>query len=300
MADIALDVDALGHDRSRYAGLLAQAQQQIAAWNERADHLHQTVDGLDRLLAMATDDPARDGGTPRGRAQSPGAATPAAGTSAPPAPGPGPDAPGAPVNSPLAATAGRGPRPRRTSPTGPGRAPSTAAEPAATGPATARSSGASKRTDALRLVLEADPERSWALAELLDALGARGLLPASRRPEEGVRISLKRLAERGGAVRTEDGRWHAGGAHAQAGESPLPSTPLPGPTSNPGTAADHEAAPVPGPAPSAAPELAPLDARPEPSSTNVPEPTVTSPAKPALPPRPASFGRPVGATITEL
>src|SRR5207253_2620 len=39
----------------------------------------------------------------------------------------------------------------------------------------------------------------------------RGWLPLSRRPEEGVRISLKRLVERGGATRTEDGRWQAAG-----------------------------------------------------------------------------------------
>jgi hypothetical protein len=137
---------------------------------------------------------------------------------------------------------------------------------------------APKGTDALRLVLASDPERTWSLAELLEVLGSRGWLPTSRRPEEGVRISLKRLAERGGATRTDDGRWRLASREASPAEGALDGPPWP----------PAEEPPMPT-APAA--QAAPAEEQPPP-----PEP----PEPPPLAYRPASYGRPVGGTVTEL
>lgn len=193
MADIALDADALRRDRQRYADLLDQAEQQIVAWNERAAHLQQAVDAFEHLLALADDDPTLDGGVPR---RQPG------GRGRPPPPAAPATAPGQASPATVAA--------RPTVP-----APVTPAAPEPVDPPEAE---APRGTDALRLVFESDVDRTWTLAELIAALGSRGWLPSSRRPEEGVRISLKRLAERGGAMRTDDGRWRLAGV-----DGPSPS-----------------------------------------------------------------------------
>ena len=214
MADDALDTGSLRRDRDRYHGFLLQAEQQLANCNERIQQLHQAIEALDRLLALTADGP--DAGVPPAREAPNGAAGPAQG-----------DGSGREPQED-AALADPAPR-RRAAPKRRSRsaapataAPSATATPAAPDPVeppgvpTPRSAAATrpaaagdppKGTDALRLVLESEPTRTWSLAELLDALGARGWLPSSRRPEEGVRISLKRLAERGGAVRVADGRW---------------------------------------------------------------------------------------------
>lgn len=277
MADIALDADGLRRDRQRYSGLLAQAEQQIAAWNERADHLQQAIEGLDRLLALSDDDPARDGGVPRGPVLGRGVAP----LQAPEAPAPTP-APPRPASEPPARRA-RPPKKKGSAPSAarPVPAPRSAPAPTATAtpaapdpvqPPASPAADAPKGTDALRIVFESDPQRSWSLADLIGALGARGWLPTSRRPEEGARISLKRLAERGAAVRTDDGRWRLAGDDGSTSEA----SPHAGPPNGPPPPAE-----VTGP-----------------GSTVAPEPE-RAPG-PAPLPRPAGFGRPVGGTVTEL
>jgi hypothetical protein len=272
VADIALDADGLRRDRQRYAGLLEQAEQQIAAWNERADHLQQAIDGLDHLLALAGDDPARDGGVPRRPVPGRGAPSPAAAGGTPErapeaaAPAPGPSRKAAVAKKP--AKAKKAPTAKPPPPL------ATPAAPEPVGPPATAEAEVPKGTDALRLVFEGEPDRAWSLAELIDALGARGWLPTSRRPEEGARISLKRLAERGRAVRTEDGRWRL----APPGQDAVEPAPEPGrgptwPSAEPPTADDEPAAEV---APASRAALVPP------------------------PPPSASFGRPVGGTVTEL
>lgn len=281
MADIALDADGLRRDRQRYHALLEQAELQIAAWNERADHLQQAIDGLDRLLALSGDDPAQDGGVPRGRASSRGVPTlpeaapaPAPTTEAgPTVKKPAPDRADKPkVKVKAAAAKKAAARPAAATPPPP---PPTA-EPVA--PPAGSVAESPKGTDALRVVFESTPERTWSLAELIDALGTRGWLPTSRRPEEGVRISLKRLAERGGVVRTDDGRWRL--ATAEAGAASDPEAPWP--------PADPPPAPD-APAAQAAPAVEQANPAPPVRATPVPPPN-----------RPASYGRPVGGTVTEV
>jgi len=279
VADIALDADGLRRDRQRYADLLEQAEQQIGAWNERADHLQQALDGLDHLLALDADD-AQDGGVPRSRGAGrrvPPSVAPASAVAPAPEAAPGtaafpPARKAAPERSARVASArkaaARPPAAKQAPP------PSTPAAPEPVGPPAAGAAEAPKGTDALRTVFEGAPERTWSLAELIEALGSRGWLPTSKRPEEGVRISLKRLAERGGVVRTDDGRWQlAAGAGAGGGSGSWPPA---------------EAPPAPdAPAAAAAPaaEQAPAE----------PPPTPPSPA-----PEPAPVGRPVGGTVTEI
>jgi hypothetical protein len=267
VADIELDAGALRRDRDRYARLLDQAEKQVAAWSERAGHLQQAVEGLDRLVALAGDDAARDAGGARA-----------------PRPGRKPPAPAEATAPPTEATTSEGPR--RAAKAGPAKkaaaqAPPPTATPAAPEPVeppAAPAADAPKGTDALRLVLESDPGRSWSLAELLEVLGSRGWLPTSRRPEEGVRISLKRLAERGGATRTGDGRWRL-----TSKEAPPAEAGSDGPTWPPA-----EDPPAPNaPAAQAAP------AEEQPASPEPPEP-------PPLAYRSASFGLPVGGTVTEV
>ena len=278
MPDIDLDADGLRRDRQRYFGLLEQAEQQIAAWNERADHLQQAIDGLDRLLALAGDDPAQDGGTPRGPVLGRGVAPLAATEAAPAAP---------PAADPPARRPAGEKAPKKAS----GRAaakkpppPATPAAPEPVEPPAAAPAETPRGTDALRLVFESEAGRTWSLGELIDALGAKGWLPTSRRPEEGVRISLKRLAERGRVVRTDDGEWRlTGSAEAEAPEATEP------PESAETLWPESDAPPTPAdPAPEAVPPVG------EPGP-----PAVASRPNPSPPP-PASFGRPVGGTITEL
>jgi hypothetical protein len=279
VADIALDADALRRDRQRYAGLLEQAELQIAAWNERADHLQQAIDGLDRLLALAGDDAARDGGFPRGRSTARRAPVQGAVAAAPAplasdAPASKPARPGRATKAAPAKKAGR--------PAVAGKPPSPVATPAAPEPVeppTTADGEAPKGTDALRVVFESDPQRAWSLAELIDALGERGWLPTSRRPEEGARISLKRLAERGGVARTDDGRW-------RLAEPGAPS---------PEAGSDEENWPEA--EPPLAPDAPAADAAP---AAEEPGASVPPPANPVPEPRPASYGRPVGGTVTEL
>lgn len=270
MADHALDAEVLRRDRQRYQGLVEQAEGQIAAWQERAGLLQQAVEGFDRLLALAGNDPARDSSLPPGPAQSDDDAFSST-------------EPGSTPPTPTRKAA-----PKRVAPRSAKKAPPPTANPAAPDPieAPAAASGdpeAPKGTEALRLVLESEPARSWALPDLLDALSTKGWLPTSRRPEEGVRISLKRLTERGGAVRTDDGRWQAPGSAETA----------------PAEAATGAAS---GTWPSAMPPdrgvvAAPaVDAAPAAEETNV----GPDPQPPPSPPLPVSFGRPVGGTVTEL
>ena len=274
MADIALDAEALRRDRQRYQRLLDQVDQQIAAWNERAEHLRTTIGGLDQLLALAGGDgpaqvaPVRRGGR-----------SPAAGSGAEAA-----DAADAAETAERGKTApARRARPKGQG-TGAGGAPPPQATPAAPEPVEPPASSAAdapRGTDALRLVLEGDPQRAWALPDLLEALGTRGWLPTSRRPEEGIRISLKRLVERGGAERTDDGRWRLAGAAASAEPEPEEE---PWPEAEPPLAPDAPAA-----------EAAPASTAEEPQ-----RPPAPAPPPPRPPARPASFGRPVGGTVTEL
>ena len=258
MVDIALDAVALGRDRQRYADLLDQAERQIAAWNERADHLRRAVDAFDHLLILAGDDPARDGGV---RQVGGGAAEPSAAASAtPPAAVSERPAPSAALEPPA-------PTPRPV----PEGAPPT---PAAPEPVDLPEAEAPRGTDALRLVFESDVDRTWTLAELIAALDSRGWLPTSRRPEEGVRISLKRLAERGGAMRTDDGRWRLAGA-----DGPDPSgVEVPGVWPR---AADPPSATAP------AAHAAPASAQ-----------SGAEPAAPDAGPLPAPVGPAAGGTIT--
>jgi hypothetical protein len=90
---------------------------------------------------------------------------------------------------------------------------------------------APKGTEAVRQVLGEDPSRSFNLAELQAELEARRWLAPSRRPEELVRINLKRLAERGGAVRNDDGTWRA--ASGPAPEAAPEPDPEPDPAAAP-------------------------------------------------------------------
>lgn len=282
MPDIALDADGLRRDRQRYHGLLEQAEQQIAAWNERADHLQQAIEGLDRLLALAGDDPAQDGGVPRGRAPgrgvapltgSEGAAT--APVSERPSRAPAADKPKAPKS---AAAKKAAPRPAPAKPSAPPPT-ATPAAPEPVEPPASSAPEAPKGTDALRAVFESAPDGVWSLAELIDALEARGWLPTSRRPEEGVRISLKRLAERGGVVRTDDGRWRLAA------------------TQEPEGAEEGEEAPRwPSAEPPPAPEAPKAHAEPAAEQAE-PEPP---PPPGEEPPHSTSFGLPVGGTVTEL
>lgn len=254
MAD-ALDTEALRRDRQRYQGLLEQVKQQIATWNERAEHLQTIIGGLDHLLAPAGGDGAESAG-----AATPSRRYPTAG----PAEGPAP-APGRAAGFEATAHAAWAPPPAATP-----------AAPEPVEPPSGSTADAPRGTDAVRLVLEGEPHRAWSLPELLEALGARGWLPTSRRPEEGVRISLKRLAERGGAIRTDDARWRL--------TEKVPPTPEPEgderwPDADPpraGDAPDAEAGPAAG------------------------EPSRPAPPAPPPVPRPASFARPVGGTVTEL
>jgi len=228
VADIALDADAMRRDRQRYESLLEQAERQRAAWNDRADHLRQVIDGLARLVGG---DPACD----------------------------------AVPSSPMTHEP-RPPRPARRTIRKDAVSTSAGLEQAEESAAAA----APKGTDALRLVLESEPGRTWSLAELIEALRTRGWLPTSRRPEEGARISLKRLAERGAAIRTEDGHWRLAGADERLAESGRADPP---------------------------PVVAETGPAPEQPHT---EPPLT-PAPPAVPPpRPGAFRLPVGATVTEL
>lgn len=261
MADPVLDVDVLGRDRQRYAALLQQAHQQVATWKERAEHLQHALDALGALLDLA-------GGEGAG---------PAATT----APRPG-SSEGASREKAAPTTPGR-----RRAPTAAGAPPPTAT-PAAPDPVEppARPPADPRGTDALRLVLESEPRRTWALSELIDALNARGWLTSSRRPEEGVRISMKRLVERGGAVRTGDGRWHLPGAEPSQADGP--AEPMPG--DEPAHQADLW--------PEADPPVAP--GAPSAEAAPAADPPAAPPAPPPARPRPASFGRPVGATVTEL
>lgn len=268
MADIALDADALRRDRQRYQRLLDQVEQQVAAWNERAEHLRTTIGGLDHLLELAA-----DGG--------PAQLVPAsrAGRSSVGGPGPAPG-PAATVTTPRRAKPRTQPNGRAKAAGDPPPATATPAAPEPVEPTGAPAADAPRGTDALRIVLESEPQRTWALPDLLEALGTRGWLPTSRRPEEGVRISLKRLVERGGAERLDDGRWRRAGA---PGPEPAPRDPADDPADDP--AADPAAV-----WPEADPPLAPAPAAEEPPP----------PAPPPPRPRPASFGRPVGGTVTEL
>ena len=258
MADDALDAEALRRDRQRYDGFLVHTEQQLAAGHERIEHLQQAIEALDRLLALAEGSRAA-ASAPKGT-----------GASLPPGADP-PPPPAARKRKASRASAPRAPS-RTTTPAAPVDPPPAA--PSASGPAErdAAAADAPKGTDALRTLFDSEPSRTWSLSELLDALGSRGWLPASRRPEEGVRISLKRLVERGGAARTDDGRWTA----RSEGEAPAaPST-------------DERWPPAEEPDPAvlkatAAPEAAPPPPPPPPSA-----------------PRAASFGLPVGSTVTEL
>lgn len=283
MADHALDTDALRRDRDRYQGLVDQAESQIVALQEQADLLQQAVEGFDRLLALAGQDVTADGGATRGPVE--GRSVPAL---APPAPTPAP----APARK-ASATKKAAPRAPKKAPPPPTSNPAAPepVEPPAAGHASSTSAPrqspdpeAPKGTEALRLVLESDPARSWALVDLLDALSEKGWLPTSRRPEEGVRISLKRLTERGGATRTEDGRWRAPGST----DGGLPAADDAGGTWPP--ADEPDLAVVAAPAADAAPAAEEADEAPEAEPAPRPPP-------PALP---VSFGRPVGGTITEL
>lgn len=253
MADIALDAEALRRDRQRYQRLLEQVQQEIATWNERAEHLQTTIGGLDQLLALVGDDGS-------GRAAR---------------------TPDDPTTERSTASAKKAKLRAKAQAAGdPPPATATPAAPDPVEPPAGSATEVPRGTDALRLVLEGDPERSWSLPELLEALGARGWLPTSRRPEEGVRISLKRLVERGGADRTDDGRWRLAGA------APPAPDPQPGPEER-----WPEAEPPLAPSAPAA-EAAPAAEEPPP----VPPP----PPRPSPPTsRPAPFGRPVGGTVTE-
>ncbi len=293
MADHALDADVLRRDRQRYQGLVEQTEGQIAALRERADLLQQAVDGFDRLLALAGNEPPRDGGAAQETIRSRRVTSPPA-EGADPTPAPSRRAE---PKKPAARSAKQAPPPPTSSPAAPEPVDPPAAAPASGDP------DAPKGTEALRLVLESDTTRSWALADLLDALGAKGWLPTSRRPEEGVRISLKRLTERGGAVRTDDGRWQAPEPAAAAPEADHPSglAPAADNPSGPAPAADPPSGtwppadpPDPGMAAAPAVDAAPAD---EASGAKEAQPPLPPPPPPALP---ASFGRPVGGTITEL
>lgn len=279
MADNALDADVLRRDRQRYQGLVEQADGQIAAWQERAGLLQQAVEGFDRLLALAGNDPARDSSLPPGPAQSDDDAFSST----------------EPGSTPPAPT--RKAAPKRVAPRSAKKAPPPTANPAAPDPIEppAAASGdpdAPKGTEALRLVLESEPARSWALPDLLDALSARGWLPTSRRPEEGVRISLKRLTERGGAVRTDDGRWQALGSAEAAPAEAAPAEAATGAASETWPSAEPpDRGVVAAPAVDAAPAAEETNGGPDPQPP---------PSPPPSPPLPVSFGRPVGGTVTEL
>ncbi|MEO5678880.1 MAG: hypothetical protein ABIS47_04340, partial [Acidimicrobiales bacterium] len=163
-------------------------------------------------------------------------------------------------------------------------------------PAAGAESQAPKGTDALRAVFQGDPTRAWSLAELLEALDRRGWLTRSRRPEEGVRISLKRLVERGGAVRTPSGGWQLPPGHAVAPPEPPVADPAPPPLPEPVEAPGANTPSVPTePVPGIAAEPVAGPAQ----EKEVPTPP-SAPAFPRPGPRVASFGRPVGATISEL
>ena len=228
------DVGILASDRVRYRSLLEQAELQVAAWNERADHLLQAIDGLDRLLDQLTGGVAQDGGAPRGVVSSPRSVAPLAPGAAAAAAGvESPDASVAPSDAKAARTAAK---PRTAKPAKraaskaatarpPAAEPPAAQEtphaealvsPAPAGPATVapevRGPGVAgdevpRGTDAIRAVLASEPGRGWSLQDLLAELGHRGWLPASRRPEEGIRIGLKRLADRNLVSRSDDGIW---------------------------------------------------------------------------------------------
>jgi hypothetical protein len=270
VADIALDAEALRRDRQRYQRLLDQVDQQIAAWNERAEHLRTTIGGLDQLLALAGDGglvpvaPARRAG--RKQADGSGAAPAAPEKAAPPK---------------KAKARAKGGRQAAAIPPPP---PATPAAPEPVEPPGGSAADAPRGTDALRLVLEGEPQRAWALPDLLEALGDRGWLPTSRRPEEGVRIGLKRLVERGAVLRDDDGRWRLTPRAAAEPEQATPDAVAePWPEAEPPLAADAPAAQA-------------TPAAEEPPPTPPPPP----PRAPRPAARPASFGRPVGGTVTEL
>ncbi|MFP5370422.1 MAG: hypothetical protein ACLGI3_06700, partial [Actinomycetes bacterium] len=232
MADIAFDADALRQDRQRYAGLLEQAEQEIAAWESRSERLRQVIAALDELIAAGAsgggsgDQPAAGGAEPTG---DPADAEPVASLEVDEAPAVADGEAGGPAVAPAPAVGHPAPPPATATPAAP--------EPVE--PPAASAGEAPRGTDAIRLVLASDPGRSWTLADLLAALGSRGWFPTSRRPEEGVRISLKRLADRGGAVRTDDGRWRLpdgaqavatpGNGAAQAPEEQPPPATAPAP-----------------------------------------------------------------------
>ena len=246
VADPQLDADALRRDRQRYQRMLDQVEQEIEAWKERAEHLQTLIGGLDRLLAL-------DGGG-------------------------GPPAKASATARRSTTTAGTG----RKAAAGMEPPAATPAAPEPVEPPSGSAADAPRGTDALRLVMEGDPSRPWSLAELIEALTARSWLPASRRPEEGVRISLKRLVERGGAVRTDDGRWRLPSAEpAESGQAAAPEE---------AGGSWPEADPPPNPDAPAA----------EASPAAEQRPPATPPRPPPVRPRPASFGRPVGGTVTEL
>jgi hypothetical protein len=265
VADIALDADALRRDRQRYQRLLDQVDLQIAAWNERAEHLRTTIGGLDQLLALAGD------GALVPVAPAPRAARKQSdGSGAAPAV-PGKAAPPKKAKAKARAQAAGSPPPQATP-----------AAPEPVEPPGGSAADAPRGTDALRLVLEGEPQRAWALPDLLEALGGRGWLPTSRRPEEGVRIGLKRLVERGVVMRTDDGRWRLTPRLAAEPEQAMP---------------DDVAEPWPDAEPPPAPDAPAAQAAP---AAEEPPPTPPPPPAPRPPARPASFGRPVGGTVTEL
>lgn len=314
MARPTLDAESLQRDRQRYQGFLEQAERQLASCQERIERLQQAIEAIDQLAGLIEAD------GPANRAASPVASQtpPGAQATRPPRRPPAPKAK-------RARAAGGAPSPTSTP-----AAPDPVAPPAgsaAGGAGGDAAPGPPKGTEALRVILDSEPGRAWSLAELLDALGSRGWLPASRRPEEGVRISLKRLVERGGAVRVDNGRWRSGATGSVGQALPSAGAPVPGE----GVQRANGPEPVEGPEPVGATEPAtPQAARPEPEPRLEPgvqgaadpeephpqaaagsEPEPEPRAEPSPPPTPTpparrsillptSFGRPVGGSITEL